>query len=176
MIHQHATLEETVYFSFASNNKTGSGDDGATPAAHVRESGAAAGDAPISSPTPILLSHADYPAGAYEVAVEATADNGFASGGTYSVYCTLAVDGENPTGFIGSVTLGGIVADPLDAIIEGTLTLKQAIQEIRAFAVGECSGGNTDQLTYQKADGSGPRVIKRVDQYGNRSNVTSYYD
>jgi len=104
-IHQHAALESTVYFWFAANDTSGSGDDGATAAADVRLAGGGASDAPVLSPSPALLSHANYPAGCYEVAVAATTGNGFAANSTYAVFCTLAVDGQNPTGFIGSFTL-----------------------------------------------------------------------
>lgn len=111
MIHQHATIEDTVYFWFASNDTAGSGDDGAAPAADVRLAGAAAGAIPVLSPVPILLTHANYPPGSYEVAVAATVANGFAATNTYSVFSTLLVDAQNPTGFIGSFTLDPIVAD-----------------------------------------------------------------
>lgn len=112
-MHQYATLEDTVYFWFGSNDTSGSGADGASAAADVRLAGAAASAAPVLSPTPSLLSHANYPAGAYEVAVAATDANGFAAGSTYAVFCTLTVDSQNPTGFVGSFTLGPIPADTI---------------------------------------------------------------
>jgi hypothetical protein len=98
-------LDDTVYFWFAANDTSGSGGDGATPAADVRLAGAAASAAPVYSPTPALLTHANYPAGCYELAIAATGANGFATGNTYSVFCTLAIDSQNPTGFIGSFNL-----------------------------------------------------------------------
>ena len=103
--HQTATIEDTVYFWFGSNDTSGSGGDGATPLYDVREAGAAAGAAPLLSGTPTLLSHGDYPAGCYEVAVAATTGNGFAADDTFAVFCTLAIDSQNPTGFVGSCTL-----------------------------------------------------------------------
>lgn len=130
-IHQHATLEDTVYFWFGSNDTSGSGNDGVSAAADVRLAGAAAGAAPVLSPTPILLSHASFPAGAYEVAVAATAANGFAATNTYAVFCTLTVDSQNPTGFIGSFTLDPIVANATE--IEGedaTTKLAAALSDI----------------------------------------------
>jgi len=110
-LHQHATLADTVYFWFASNDTSGSGDDGASPLADVRLAGAASDAAPVLSPTPTLLSHVNYPAGCHEVAVAATEGNGFAAGNTYAVFCTLTVDSQNPTGFVGSFTLAPISAD-----------------------------------------------------------------
>ena len=105
MSHQHATIEDTVYFWFAANDTSGSGGDGATPLYDVREAGAAAGAIPLLSGTPTLLSHANYPAGCHEIAVAATTGNGFAADDTFAVFCTIAVDSQNPSGYVGSCTL-----------------------------------------------------------------------
>ena len=99
---QYAAIDDVVYFWFGANDTSGSGGDGASPAADVRLAGAAADAAPVYSPTPSLLSHANYPAGAYEIAITASVANGFATGNTYAVFCTLAIDSQNPTGFVGS--------------------------------------------------------------------------
>ena len=99
---QYAAIDDVVYFWFGANDTSGSGGDGASPAADVRLAGAAADAAPVYSPTPSLLSHVNYPAGAYEIAITASAANGFATGNTYAVFCTLAIDSQNPTGFVGS--------------------------------------------------------------------------
>jgi len=111
MTHQHATLEDTVYFWFGANDTSGSGGDGASPVYDVRLAGAAAGAAPVLSGSATLLSHGDYPAGAHEIAIAATDGNGFAADATYAVFVTLLVDSQNPTGFAGSFTLGPIVAN-----------------------------------------------------------------
>lgn len=103
--HQHATIGDTVYFWFAANDTSGSGGDGASPLFDVREAGAAASAIPLLSGTPSLLSHANYPAGCHEIAVAATVGNGFAADDTFGVFCTLAVDSQNPSGFVGSCTL-----------------------------------------------------------------------
>lgn len=108
---QYAALDDTVYFWFAANDTSGSGGDGATPASDVRLAGAAADAAPVYSPTPALLSHVNYPAGAYEIAIAATAANGFAANNTYAIFCTLAIDAQNPTGFVGSFDLKPVEAN-----------------------------------------------------------------
>ena len=110
-MHQYATLEDTVYFGFASNATSGSADDGATPLFDVRLGGAAASAAPVLSGTPTLLTHANYSAGCYEVAVAATAANGFAAGSTYLVFVTLTVDSQTPAAMVGSFTLAPVPAD-----------------------------------------------------------------
>jgi hypothetical protein len=104
-MHQHINLGDTVYFWFAANDTSGSGGDGASAAVDVRKAGDSASAAPIFSPAPALLSHANYPAGCYEVPISGTAINGFASDTTYAVFCTLAIDSQNPTGLIGSFTI-----------------------------------------------------------------------
>lgn len=110
-MHQHATLADTVYFWFAANDTAGSGADGETPIYDVRLAGAAANAAPVLSGSATLLTHANYPSGAHEVAITATTDNGFAAGNTYAVFCTLLVDSQNPTGFVGSFSLAPIPSD-----------------------------------------------------------------
>jgi len=134
---QYAELDETVYLWFAANDTSGSGGDGATPAADVRLAGAAADAAPVYSPTPVLLSHINYPAGAYEIAIAATAANGFAANNTYAVFCTLLIDSQNPTGFVGSfdtkpvesnmIQIAGVAqaATDLDAMIKRILGMNQ---------------------------------------------------
>ena len=103
--HQTATIDDTVFFWFAANDTSGSGGDGATPLFDVREAGAAASAVPLLSGTPTLLSDAGYPAGCYEISIAATTGNGFAANDTFAVFCTLAIDAQNPSGFVGSCTL-----------------------------------------------------------------------
>jgi hypothetical protein len=110
-IHQHAAIGDTIYFWAGSNDTSGSGADGASSLFDVREAGAAAGAAPLLSGSGTLLSHANYPPGCYEIAVAATSANGFADGDTCAVFFTLTVDSQNPTGFVGSFTLGPAPAD-----------------------------------------------------------------
>jgi len=128
--HQYATLEDTVYFWFASNDTSGSGDDGATPLFDVREAGASASAIPLLSGTPDLLTHANFPLGCHEIAVAATDGNGFAAGDTFAVFCTLAVDSQNPTGFVGSCTLNPVPAnieEYLGVAVTGTLITSEDV-------------------------------------------------
>jgi len=138
--HQRATLEDTVYFWFASNDTSGSGNDGATALFDVREAGAAAGAIPLLSGSPTLLSHANYPPGCYEVAVAATAANGFAADDTFAVFCTLAVDSQNPTGFVGSCTLTPLATSAALATVDSNV---DAIL-IDTAQIGAAGAGLTD--------------------------------
>lgn len=158
---QYATLEATIYFWFATNNTAGSGGDGATPLADVRLAGAAADAIPVLSPTPVLLSHANYPAGCYEVAIAATTVNGFAADQTYAVFSTLLIDGQNPTGFVGSFDLKGVktdveaIADQVwDEILTGathniSTSAGRRVREIGAFAIhsGTAQAGTSCSIT-----------------------------
>lgn len=110
-MHQHRILEDTVYFGAGSNDTSGSGNDGASAVFDVRLAGAAAGAAPVLSGSATLLTHVNFPAGCYEIAIAATDGNGFAAGNTYLVYFTLLVDSQNPTGFMGSFSLEPIISD-----------------------------------------------------------------
>ena len=120
--HQSATLGDTVYFWFAANDTSGSGNDGASAVYDLREAGAAADAIPLLSGSATLLSHANYPAGCYEVAVAATSGNGFAAADTFAVFATLAVDSQNPTGIVGSCTLTPLATaasiTALDAVVD----------------------------------------------------------
>lgn len=108
---QYATLEDTVYLWFGVNNTSGSGSDGSTPVFDVREGGATSDAAPVLSGSATLLSDAAYPDGCHEVAIDATAANGFAANKSYGVFCTVAVDSQNPTGYIGGFRLATVPSD-----------------------------------------------------------------
>lgn len=136
--HQRATLEDTVYFWFAANDTSGSGGDGATPLFDVREAGAAAGAIPLLSGTPTLLSHANFPAGCHEIAVAATDGNGFAAGDTFAVFCTIAIDSQNPSGFVGSCTLSPVPAnltEYLGVAVTGTLITAVEVGQVYKSAI-----------------------------------------
>ncbi len=108
-IHQYVTIGDTVYFWFGANDTSGSGGDGASAAADVRLAGAAASAIPVESLTPDLLTHANFPPGCYELAI--LLDGDYADGSVYSVFTTLLIDSQNPTGFIGSFSINPIKSD-----------------------------------------------------------------
>ncbi len=145
---QNATLEDTVYLGFVANNTSGSGDDGATAVYKVREGGAAASAAPTLSGNATLLTHANFPPGAYELAIAATAANGFSANKTYLVYCTLLVDSQNPSGFAGSFRLA-----PVPAIIADLTTAAKALIQVEAVAALAATVPDTIP-----ADGTRPSV------------------
>jgi hypothetical protein len=110
-MHQHVQLGQTVYFYFGVNDATGSGIDPDDASFDVREGGASASDPPIYSGTPVLLTHPNYPEGAYEIAIPVTLGNGFSSAESYAVFCNITVSTLTPTGFIGSFNLAPVPAE-----------------------------------------------------------------
>lgn len=128
-MHQYGTLEDTLYFGFASNLTTGAAGDGASPLFDVRLGGAAAGAAPVLSGTPTLLTHANYSDGCYEVAVAATAGNGFAADNTYLVFVTLTIDSVTPAAMIGSFRLA-----PVPANVTQLVGVAQSATDLKDFA------------------------------------------
>lgn len=117
---QYKALESTFYFHFGLNDITGEGSDGASPLYDVRLCGAAADAAPVLSGTPTLLTHANYPAGCFEIAIAATTANGFIADNQYAVFCTALVSSVNPTGFAGTFTTTALMSDTdVDTVISG---------------------------------------------------------
>jgi len=99
--YKHAEIGDDVYFWFAANSTSGSGDDGASPLYDVRLAGAAADAAPKASGSPTLLTHGDYGAGLHEIKIDT---DGW-DAGEYAVFCTITVSAVNPAGFCGSFLL-----------------------------------------------------------------------
>lgn len=109
---RHATLGDTLYFWFALNSTAGEATDATgTPTYDVREGGASSSGAPTLEGNATLLSHANYPAGLYEIAVAATGGNGFAADKEYAVFCQATVSSVNPTGFVGGFRLAPVPAN-----------------------------------------------------------------
>jgi hypothetical protein len=169
---QYASIDDTVYFWFAGNDTSGSGGDGASPAADVRLAGAAADAAPVYSPTPVLLSNAGYPAGAYEIAIAATAGNGFTADNTYAVFCTLAIDAQNPTGFIGSFDTKAVNANAIE--IEGT----DPTDTIRDAVVDDATRIDASALNTLSGHDPGANIAKAGDLMGlaNDAITSAKYD
>ena len=104
---EYADKGDTVYLHFAANDTSGSGGNGASPNAVVRLCGAAASAAPITAAiTASLLSNGGYPAGSHEVAID-TSNAAYLADNVYACFSTLAIDSENPSGFIGKFKLKG---------------------------------------------------------------------
>jgi hypothetical protein len=65
------------------------------------------------------------------------------------------------------------VADAaLDEVIEGTLTMRQALRVYLAALAGKSAGGGTTTITFQNLAGDDDRITATVDADGNRSAVT----
>ncbi len=116
---QFPALNDTIYMGFGANLTTGSGADGSTPVFTVRERGASASAAATLVGTPTLLTSTDYSDGSYEIAIAVTAGNGFAVNTKYGVYCTLLVDSQNPTGYVGEFQTSPVQAQLAAGVVHG---------------------------------------------------------
>lgn len=169
---QYAALDDVIYLWFASNDTSGSGGDGASAAADVRLAGAAAGAAPVYSPTPTLLSHTDYPAGSYEIAITASAANGFATNNTYAVFCTLAIDSQNPTGFVGSFDLKPVESNliRIGDVAQSATDLKNfadagydpATNKVQGVVLCDTTTTNTDMIGTNGANTITPPTVSEI--------------
>jgi hypothetical protein len=140
----YGKIDDVFAFPIGANDTSGSGDDGASPTAYIRKVGDAAGVAPIHEPTPILLTHANYPAGAYALEITASIANGYANGEKYLVYSSLTVDAQNPTGALGGFELsvdGGIALRGSDD--DNLKDLSDQIDAIPTDAMRGTDGANT---------------------------------
>lgn len=89
---------DTPYFHVAVNDQDGSAVDGSSPQAYLRKAGDPTNGAPTRTLMPALLSHGSYQAGCYEIAVT----GGLTVNQEYAVFCSMAADGQNPVGLVGS--------------------------------------------------------------------------
>lgn len=160
--HQYATLGDTVYFYFNTNDTSGSAGDATTPLFDVRLAGAAAGAAPVLSGTPTLLTHANYQPGAYEVAIAATTGNGFAAGSVYAVFATATIDSQTPGEFIGSFALSTLLDGPdVGMLVETTIA---TLASQTSFTLTAGSDTDTDYVGHVM-------VIEDADDTTRRSSV-----
>lgn len=185
-MHQHRTLGDTVYFGFGANTTAGTAGDGTSPTFAVRKAGAASSAAPTLTGTATLLSHASYSDGSYEVAVAATVGNGFETGATYLVFCSLSISGVNPNGFLGTFDLSPIRANDSSGNAIPTAaqnaaatrdvsnaspaagSLGEAVNAIPASVVAAIEGGSVTVVTEGPVlTADGPLEIVSGDDYQN---------
>lgn len=86
----------------------------------------------------------------------------------------VSVRSYNSAGLI--VTGGADPADVADAVhdevVEGGITLRQAVQILLAVCVGKSSGGDTSRIKFRDMQDLKDRVDEEVDDAGNRLDVT----
>ena len=62
--------------------------------------------------------------------------------------------------------------DIMDAIVEGTYSLKEVMRIMAGALAGKLSGGGTTTLTFRDLSDSLDRIVATVDSSGNRSAIT----
>lgn len=76
------------------------------------------------------------------------------------------------TGAIDADALAADAVDEiLDEVIEGAVTLRQAIRLLLSAMTAKCSGGGTTTITFRDIGDTKDRLIMTVDASGNRSAV-----
>ena len=63
------------------------------------------------------------------------------------------------------------VDEILDEVVEGTVTVRQALRLILSFISGKCSGGATTTITYRDIGDTKDRIVMTVDSDGDRSAI-----
>jgi hypothetical protein len=77
------------------------------------------------------------------------------------------------TGAIDADALAADAVDEiLDEVVEGSITLRQAIRLLLAVLTGKSSGGGTPILIFRDTGDSADRITATVDANGNRTAVT----
>lgn len=140
------TLEDTVYFGVATNLTTGAAGDGTSPTFAVRKAGASSSAAPTLTGTMTLLSNAGYSDGSYEIAIAATTANGFETGATYLVFCSLTISTVTPNGYVGSFMLSPVNAN-VTAMAANTMTAAASAADFIAEIAAASSGLTSQNIT-----------------------------
>lgn len=162
---KYVELESSAHFNFGLNDAAGAGDGTGTPAFDVRESGATAGDAPIYSGSAVLLTHANYPLGSFEVAIAATAANGFVVDTTYSVWITATINAVDFTSHLGDlVTTPLVTAKDMGQLIKTTVaTVDSQTQYVLTAALGNNNAGVGCGVMF--IDANGDPSVRRITAY-----------
>jgi hypothetical protein len=123
-----------------------------------------------------ILSDATPFAGANVAAIKAKTDNLPSNPAAVGSAMTLADDAITAAKIaadaIGASELAADAVDEiLDEIIEGTVTLRQALRIVLAFIAGKASGGGTTTVTFKDIGDTKSRIVMTVDTEGNRTGV-----
>jgi len=158
MTHQNITLGDAVYLYFALNTPAGDQDDGSSLSYYVRQAGDAANAAPFATSSPTLLSHASYPEGSYEIAINTTV-GGYAANTTYAVFCEATVSSTNPNGFVGSFHIGPVPAELADVTTHGGSSAEITLAKLTV------SGNDADGVI-DIDNAGGPAINAQGSTYG----------
>lgn len=103
--------------------------------------------------------------GTYNVGGGAVVAASVASGGiTAASIATDAIDAD--------ALAANAVDEILDEVVEGTVTLRQALRLLLSFVGAKVSGGGTTEIIFRDIGDTKPRITMTVDADGDRSAVT----
>lgn len=89
-----------------------------------------------------------------------------------TILAFAAINPEEAENLDASVSSLPTITDILSGVIEGTITLQQALRLALAVLVGKSSGGGTFTHIYRDTADSKNRIIATVDANGNRTAMT----
>jgi hypothetical protein len=108
--------------------------------------------------------------GFYTELIACTTANGFEVNKSYTIYIEATVDGDK--GGIAYNFRVKAIDEVFDEVVEGTLTMRQAMRILLAALSGKSSGGGTVTLTFRDVADSKARITATVDTSGNRTAIT----
>lgn len=176
MITEYIASDGTAYFAFATNDPAdGAADDAdSTPSAFVREVGASASGAPITTGVTVsLLSNASYPLGCYEVAVAASTAS-LTSGSKYTVYVSATVNGTTSVGAVGQIVVNELLtAKDVGLLLESGITTVNSQTDLdltESFSVNDLYNGAHALI---EDVSNGDTCIRRItDSAATNNNIT----
>ncbi len=105
--------------------------------------------------------------GFYSIAIPLLLATGFENGKNYCVRIRAIVNG------IAAVkTVSFLLKDPLENVVEGTLTLKGILRLMISALMGILTGADTLNPQFKSLDGNKTRIDAVVDGNGNRTGIT----
>jgi hypothetical protein len=104
--------------------------------------------------------------GFYTELIACTVVNGFEVNKSYTVYIEATVDGDK--GGIAYSFRVKAIDEVFDEVVEGTITMRQAMRLLLAALAGKSSGGGSAILIFRDIADSKPRITATVDINGNR--------
>jgi hypothetical protein len=72
-----------------------------------------------------------------------------------------------------AINFSTIITDLMSAVVEGSITMEQAMRLLLSVATGKSSGGGTGTLTFRNMADNGDRLVVNVDGDGNRTTIVN---
>lgn len=111
--------------------------------------------------------------GFYVAKITCSTINGFEVGKSYTAHITATVDSDTGGICYGFTVTTDHVAAIMASVIEGSITIQQALALMLAVLTGKSSGGGTTTITFRDTADTKDRIVATVDGSGNRTAVST---